>query len=48
MAQDIDWILALADEIGRRMDAGQLPPQDENGMYVMDGAARDAAEAVSS
>lgn len=35
ISNEEDYLLALADEIGARIDAGLLPPQDENGFYIL-------------
>ena len=32
---DTAWIFALADQIGDRIASGNLPPQDENGFYIL-------------
>lgn len=33
---DLDGLMALADAIGMRLEQGQLPPQDENGNYIIE------------
>lgn len=43
---DLDWLMALADEIGGRIEAGRLPTQDSSGRYVLDHAAADVARTV--
>lgn len=48
MTTDIDWLMALADEIGSRIEAGNLPPHDSSGRYLLDHAAADVAETVRS
>jgi len=30
-----DYLMALADEIGNKIDRGELPPMDENGFYIL-------------
>ena len=32
---DTEWLMALATAIGKRVEAGDLPPQDENGFYIL-------------
>ena len=32
----LDELLALADEIGGKIERGELPPQDEFGRYIFD------------
>ena len=44
---DLKWLDALADEIGSRIEAGNLPPQDSFGRYQLDYAAQDAADATT-
>lgn len=43
---DFDWLMSLADEIGGRIEAGCLPPQDAYGRYILDHAAADVARTV--
>jgi hypothetical protein len=31
----MDYLMALADEIGQKIERGQLPPKDENGFYIL-------------
>ena len=33
---DLDGLMALAEAIGMRIEKGQLPPQDENGFYIIE------------
>jgi hypothetical protein len=33
--EDNQWIFDLADVIGKRFVAGDLPPQDDNGLYIL-------------
>lgn len=35
---DEEWLMALADEIGAKVEAGNLPPKDKNGFYILDGS----------
>lgn len=35
MEWTIDDLMALADHIGAKVEAGQLPPKDENGFYII-------------
>ena len=32
---DEAYLMALATEIGWRIEEGKLPPQDENGFYIL-------------
>lgn len=33
-------LMALAEDIGKRIEKGQLPSQDENGFYILPGDPR--------
>lgn len=44
---DTEYLNAVADKIGARIDAGLLPPQDKFGRYLMDDAAASVAAEVT-
>jgi len=43
---DLEYLNALATEIGFRIEAGNLPPTDENGFYIMDQATASIVAAI--
>jgi hypothetical protein len=43
---NLEYLMAMADNIGARMDAGRLPPQDSSGRYLMEDAAASVAAEV--
>lgn len=32
---DEEWMMTLAEEIGGKVERGELPPKDENGFYIL-------------
>lgn len=44
---ELAWLMSLVDEIGGRIERGQLPPQDSSGRYLLGGAASDVARTVA-
>jgi len=44
--EDRTYLDALATEIGFRIEAGDLPPQDEFGRYIMDASAASVAVSI--
>lgn len=35
---DEEALLALAEAIGKKVEEGDLPPKDDNGLYILDKA----------